>query len=147
MPQPPGWVEQHPGLATGDAILWKTLPLLKVSHRSCSIGSEDPVDPSRVRGSLKQLVLQVPDGIAGIATLQIQAAIGEPIIGGVELAQVIGPTTPSATPSRSRSGTTPLMPYGRPEVAIGLPGSLTNCAPKSCERPFRHVCRRGTAVA
>jgi hypothetical protein len=48
---------------------------------------------------------------AGIATLQIQAAIGEPIIGGVELAQVIGPTTPSATPSRSTSGTTPLMPY------------------------------------
>jgi hypothetical protein len=28
----------------------------------------------------------VPDGIAGIAALQIQATIGEPIIGDVELA-------------------------------------------------------------
>jgi hypothetical protein len=40
--------EQHPGLAAGHAILCKALLLLEVPYRGLGIGSEDPVDPSRV---------------------------------------------------------------------------------------------------
>jgi hypothetical protein len=47
------------------------LLLLEVPYRGLGIGSEDAVDRPRIRSGPEQLALQVPDGIAGIAALQI----------------------------------------------------------------------------
>jgi hypothetical protein len=42
--------------------------------------------------------------------------------------------------------TTEALVFG-PKLPSTAPGSVTNCVPKNWEWPFRHVCRRRTAVA